>query len=194
MSRTYQSPASRFPFEQWSLPALLAFHAENNSGRIFIRWTHEGPGHTFEASAKSIAGLAGALRAAGIRPGDRVALYMSNSLMHVWCWLALNVIGAVDAPLNPAYFSDMLAHQLNLVRPKAVIVDKSLQPRIEQVRAAVDPDSTIRFIVNAEAEPQRIDDLAGALGLAAADAGPVAACDPRAPATILFTSGTTGRS
>jgi crotonobetaine/carnitine-CoA ligase len=188
----YRSAAPLFPYEKWSLPALLAHQAKENGARPFIRWTHEGPAHSFAESLSGISLLAASLRQAGIARGDRVVLYMNNSLMHVWCWLALNMIGAVDAPVNPAYFGALLARQIGLVRPRFIIVDAGLMERIEAVRADFDAERTMALLVNGEADAGSLADPIRSLGLAEATPAEFQPPDPREPASILLTSGTTG--
>jgi crotonobetaine/carnitine-CoA ligase len=192
--RTYSSPPARFPEEKWSLPAILAFQNKVRPEKPFIRWTHEREGVTYARAYGIVAKWAASFLAAGIGRSDRVALYMNNSLTHVWCWLALNAVGAVDAPINPAYFGALLAHQLKLVKPRCVVVDATLLPRLQDIRDDIDPGGNIRILVNRDEDPASTASAADTLGLPEGGSFPVAAVDPRWPATILFTSGTTGPS
>ncbi len=53
--------------------------------------------------AERVETLAGRLAAAGVRRGDRVALTLPNSPDFVQLMLAVTLLGAAAAPLNPAY-------------------------------------------------------------------------------------------
>ena len=56
--------------------------------------------HTYAQADRQIARYANAFDAAGIRPGDRVVVYLPNSVEFVECLLALAFIGAVVVPLD----------------------------------------------------------------------------------------------
>lgn len=114
---------------------------------------------------------AGGLASLGIVPGDRVALYASNSLDWVIAYLGIQRAGACAVMLNPDYHSAEAQHILGDSQPKLVIADG---PRAE---------------------------IAGKLGLKVTHVGglprgpvpPVPSLTPESPAAILYTSGTTGR-
>ena len=48
--------------------------------------------------------LANALRASGVRPGDRVATLAWNNHRHLEAYFAITAIGAVCHPINPRLF------------------------------------------------------------------------------------------
>jgi len=192
--RSYDAMRPTRPFGQWHLPGVLAAQAAARPDAAFLRWTDAGQPVGFARAAEIVARLAGLLAAAGVLPGDRVVLYMQNSLANVWCWFAVNTLGAVDAPINPAFFGNLLAHQIRLVRPRLVICDRSLHRQLAEGLAQVDPDGRIPVLLH---EGEAGDATMAPPVLAGAPAGspvPPAAGDPRLPATILYTSGTTGPS
>lgn len=57
---------------------------------------------TYDDLRRRVRGMAGALRAAGVRPGDRVALALPNGLDAIVAFLAAADAGTA-APLNPGY-------------------------------------------------------------------------------------------
>jgi crotonobetaine/carnitine-CoA ligase len=176
------------------LPALLEHQKRTRGERTFLQWTHDGRPVSYAEAHEIVSRLAASFRDAGIASGDRVVLYMNNSLTHVWCWLALSAIGAVDAPISPVYFGALLAHQIRFVRPRVIIVDAALLARLDEVRRTIDPDGAVRILVNREDDPGSLAPPGASLGLGDGGAFPVAPVDPRSPATILYTSGTTGPS
>jgi len=115
-----------------------------------------------------VAGVAGALATAGIRPGDRVAVLAANHPATVVLLFALRRLGAALVPLNVRLAPDELRAQRDRVRPKLVLADDA-----------------------------RADVLSGtdALEPWTRGSGPsplVDRSDPEADWALLFTSGTTG--
>jgi acyl-CoA synthetase (AMP-forming)/AMP-acid ligase II len=122
--------------------------------------------------AARVDGRARALVAAGVRPGDRVALLVPNSLAGAESLLAAAVAGAVAVPVNLRWTAAEVDHLLGDAEPRVLVATE------ERVAA--------------------LGRLAHCPPLVSSDAtlpdGPAAA--PPAPddtALILYTSGTTGR-
>jgi crotonobetaine/carnitine-CoA ligase len=192
--RVYRDMRPTRPFAEWHLPGVLAAQAAARPAAPFLRWTHDGEAVSFGQAAEIVAALAGDLAAAGVQAGDRVVLYMQNSLVNVWCWFAVNTLGAVDAPINPAFFGALLAHQIRLVKPRLVVCDASLRAALDEGLKLVDPEGHLTVLVH-DGAPGAATHVAPRL-IGAPSGPPVApaAGDPRQPATILYTSGTTGPS
>jgi malonyl-CoA/methylmalonyl-CoA synthetase len=138
--------------------------------------------------ASMLAGrLAAALQAAGVRPGDRVAVKVEKSPEAVVLFQATARIGAVYLPLNTAYTLAELEYFLTDAEPKAVVVDPSAEAGVGALAHRLGIASTLTLGTQGE----------GTLMDCAREAGP----DVEAPkldwddlAAILYTSGTTGRS
>jgi long-chain acyl-CoA synthetase len=79
-------------------------------------------GETTYAELESRAGrVAGALRARGVEPGDRVAIAGDNSVAFVVSYLGALRIGAVAVPLNPHAPEPELTRELSAVEPATVL-------------------------------------------------------------------------
>ena len=120
---------------------------------------------TFADLPARVAGAAARLAAAGVERGDRVAMAGRPSLDH--CLVALGTMarGAVATVLNPSWTADETAHAVDLTAPTL----------------AVGEDGPLTFA----------DLLAGPAPEALAPEAVAVAEDD--PATVIFTSGTTGR-
>lgn len=77
---------------------------------------------TYGELREASAGYANSLWAAGIRPGDPVALRMEPCVEAVVAICALSQLGAVYVPLNPEYPSERVAAMLAAAEPKLCIV------------------------------------------------------------------------
>ncbi len=85
---------------QRTLPQMLAVQAERHGDRPLL--TVGDVTWTFRDAANVAARRAGMLAAAGIRPGDRVALLLGNRLELMELVLACGWLGAIAVPINTA--------------------------------------------------------------------------------------------
>ncbi len=123
----------------------------------------------------------GALIAAGLEPGDRVALLAGNSAVFPLGYLACLGAGLVTVPLNPASPVPELTSELDMVTPAAIIVDEGCEPVWAGLAPTKSAAGLERFDVT------RLD--GGGPGGAPAD---IVDVDDDAIAALLFTSGTAG--
>ena len=139
--------------------------------------------HDYAALARRAAGLAAGLRAAGLRPGDRVALASRNVAPYIetlyGCWWAGLVAVPVNAKLHPKEMAYVVANSA----ARCVFVDaawaQALAPLPSELAAlervvAWDDTAYERLVAHRPEE------------------GP-AAVAADAPAWLFYTSGTTGR-
>jgi len=75
--------------------------------------------------------LAHALIGEGVRPGDRVAIYLDNSVEAVLSVFAILKAGAVFLVVNPTTKADKLAYILNNCRASALVTDSRRLPGIQ---------------------------------------------------------------
>lgn len=145
----------------------------------------------FDARVNRIAhGLAGQ----GVGRGDAVAVMLPNRLELLLVSYALKKLGALEVAVNTAFRGAALAHMAGLARPRLLVADATLVPALAEVWDRI--DGVERMVVCGEgAEPP-----AGTRTLSfdevVADRDDPPRVDVRAGdlATVLFTSGTTGRS
>jgi fatty-acyl-CoA synthase len=125
--------------------------------------------------------LAAALAAAGVAPGDRVAVMAGNSVPHLEAMIAIVRAGAICVPVNFRMVAGEVAYVLADSGAAAVLVDDAFAP---VVAAARTPEVRAVLTLGAGYDAQ----------LAAAPAAPAWPPVPdEAPAFIMYTSGTTGR-
>ena len=153
-----------------TLPTLLEHGAERLGERPLLR--ADGMELSFRGVRDAAAARAGALAAAGMRPGERVAAMSESRHELLELWLGCAWLGAVFVPIDPALRGRQLEHVLASSRARAIAVEAPL-------RKLVDADVvwTIAATYPPPGEPI-----------------PPCAAGPGDPAAILYTSGTTGPS
>ncbi len=172
--------------KQWDFREYLVFEDERVS---------------YAAHYKAVAHLARRLREDfGITKGDRVAVVMRNyPQWAVGFWAAL-AIGAIATPLNSWWTGEELEYGLADSGAKVAIVD---QEKLERIRDHLPKLTQLKSIIVArggddEADP-RIVSLEKLIGPSKSWASlpdvdmPDAAVRPDDDATIMYTSGTTGK-
>jgi long-chain acyl-CoA synthetase len=115
---------------------------------------------------------AGALREAGVQPGDRVALLGLNTIDFVTAYYGILARGAVVVPLAPMLVADEIAFLLEDSGAGVALVADDLQPIVAGADVAV-----LAFSSALADEPEAMR----------------AATEPLDPAVLFYTSGTTGR-
>lgn len=114
--------------------------------------------------------VAGGLAANGVREGDRVAIYASNSLDWAVACLGLYWLGAVVVAINPAYKSAEAEHIFDDSDPRVVISDQAHMPIVMRLGRP----SLLLENLPLDVAPE------------------LAAVGEESPALIIYTSGTTG--
>lgn len=131
--------------------------------------------------------LAQAIKAAGVKPGDRVAAQVDKSPEALFFYLACLRAGAVYLPLNTAYTLAELEYFLGDAEPSLLVCRPESHSDCEAVCAKTGVQSCLTLGVKGDGT---LMDLASAKNGRFRDV-PRAADDL---AAILYTSGTTGRS
>jgi fatty-acyl-CoA synthase len=144
--------------------------------------------------ARNAERLAAALAGLGVAAGDRVATFCWNHQEHLEAYYAVPCMGAVLHTLNIRLPAHQLAHIVNHAGDRVVIADANLLPALAPVLPELTTVET--FVVVGDGDTSvldgrtvlRYDEL-----LAAHEPGyawPV--LDERRPASMCYTSGTTG--
>jgi long-chain acyl-CoA synthetase len=159
---------------------------------------YEGERQTYAAHFRA-AGQLGRILAErfGVRKGDRVVIAMRNLPEFSLAFWAAASIGAVVAPLNAWGMGDELAYGVQDSSAKVVVVDGErldrLRPHLPELNGAG------VILVRQTAGEKGIETLEELIGHPAGyaslpdDPMPDPGLDTDDPATILYTSGTTGR-
>ncbi|MBE7246076.1 MAG: AMP-binding protein [Actinomycetospora chiangmaiensis] len=161
---------------------LLAAHAAATPDRPFAV-TEDGV-HGYAAIHEAALRTAGRLAGEGIRSGDHVALAAGNSAAYLVAWFGIMAVGAVAVTINPALVGDGLAYVLRQSDARLLIADDAFLDGPFAGLGVSTPDMPLLRIRSEGAF------LAEAAGWPLSTA--LAERPASAPATILYTSGTTG--
>ena len=147
---------------------------------------------SFAGFGSRVGATMAALAAAGVGEGDRVALLAGNSIEHVAVWFATSLLGATDAPVNPAFSGRLLEQALALIDPALIVAEAGFLPALDDVLAGDEKAPPLRWL-GADPVAANVEGLDRA-PLHGGSHPAVAArrLEPSGIASILSTSGTTG--
>ena len=157
---------------RWNLPERLNMAQQclaHPAGQIAIYELENGPVTYGDLEAKSAA-LARAMRASGIKRGDRVGVLRSQDAWTAAAHLAIWSIGAISVPLFTLFQSDALDTRTGDAGVSLIITD---------------PENAKRKMTATSLVPDALDVVSGARLQIAETA-------PNDPACLIYTSGTTG--
>ena len=131
--------------------------------------------------------IATGLEAVGVRPGDRVALFLQNWPEHVATWYGIAKAGAVAVDVNILLGDEEWSHILGDSRPSAIVCGHELAERVAKIAANL-----------AQPPPVWVARGDGSVGTALEEVGAGTGRRPAVDradddlAVIAYTSGTTG--
>jgi acetyl-CoA synthetase len=199
--QTYDSLTANFA---WRIPARYNIGVDvcdkwaDGSGRLAL--IYEDPdGHatryTFDELKTLSDRFANALQACGAQRGDRIGIFLSQSIETAIAHLAAYKAGMVAVPLFALFGIDAIEHRLGDSGAVALITDHAGVQKIDEIRTAL-PELRNVFSVDIDQHhadaPAPVRSFWLALKNTSADFTPV---DTSAddPAVIIYTSGTTGK-
>lgn len=112
----------------------------------------------------------------GLQPGDRLGVFLANRVEFIDLFLACLKLGVIVVPINVLYRERELSHIINDADPKAIVTTHDLSVYVPSGAVIWD-----------------IDELTVAAASQASERLQVV-LDGDAPAALVYTSGTTGRS
>ncbi len=178
---------SSFAAEPLLLPAMIALNGRNLPDKPALIVGDEA--ETWSEFAAATAAVANALAGLGLRPGERVAVLMSNGRAMAETLFGIVRGGFVAVPLNVAVSDDAIAGMIADCAAAALVATDDHAGRIDAMREP---------LPGAAAERRLCDrPRAGWLHLAAVCAGastaaPAVRITPESECNIIYSSGTTG--
>jgi malonyl-CoA/methylmalonyl-CoA synthetase len=162
-----------------SIAEALVTNAEISPEKLCLRF--EGEEISCQSMRTRAEGFGAGLVAWGLRPGERVALFLGNHPDLLAAYLGTHLAGGVVVPVNTQYRKGELAHIFGDAGVRLCLTDEERKPELERTRedlpgleAVIEAETGFEDFLSETLDQQmpRGDDLA----------------------VIAYTSGTTGRS
>ncbi|WP_439360340.1 class I adenylate-forming enzyme family protein [Bradyrhizobium sp. DASA03007] len=112
-------------FESTTVGQLVSMRARTHASTVVLDVFERGERATYSEMDCSSNKYAHALRAFGVRKGDRVGVVLPNRLEFPILWFALAKLGAVMVPVNMLYTPREIEYVMSDTRAKFAIVDES---------------------------------------------------------------------
>jgi fatty-acyl-CoA synthase len=172
------------------LPVLIGTLAERFGPAPAL--TSRGASLSYRELAASVNRYARWALEQGLTTGDVVCLLMPNCPDYLAIWLGLTRVGVVVSLLNTNLTGEVLAHSINIVSPRYVIVAAALTPALRAALPHISAACGLHGAADGFCELPRVDLAAAQLSAEAitAQEQPPPSLDDRA--LHIYTSGTTG--
>ncbi len=179
------------PFAERTLPGLLESRRSTALGQVAVEI--EGRPVTWAEIDSHSAMLAAGLASLGVSAGDVVCQVAANTVEHVMMIFAVARLGAIECPVNTGLRGEPLRHVLSHSGARTVVAEEEFLEPLEP--ALADADSVQAVVVRGSMT--ETGKIGGVLKVAEADLPaerPSYRLEvrPSDPATIMYTSGTTG--
>ncbi|XP_056137400.1 hsFATP2a_ACSVL_like domain-containing protein [Lampris incognitus] len=167
---------------------------ERHPDKTFLHY--EGQAYSYAEVDRRSTRVARALRShAGVREGDKVALFSGNEPCFVWTWLGLAKLGCAAALLNFNIRSKSLLHCFSCCGARTLIVSAELQDAVEEVLPKLREQGISVYILSEECSTEGINTLSDKISQASDE--PLsrdlrANINVKSTALYIYTSGTTG--
>jgi fatty-acyl-CoA synthase len=176
------------PLIEYTISEALRRSAAQHPGRLALVSRHQRMRFTWCELDEAVSRWAGALRALGLQPGERVGVWSTSCAEWVLLQLAAARAGLVLVNVNPAYRSHELAYVLEKSGMKALFYWKSdVRTNFDEIlQAAADGRQlALRHSIVFQSEEWNA-------AVHAAHPLEAAGCDANEVVNIQYTSGTTG--
>jgi len=176
--------------EYHDLASLIRAKAAKNGSRTALRF--EDRALSYEALDRETDRVAAGLARAGVGSGDRVAALLFNTPEFPLLWFGVAKRGAVLVPLNTGLKGEILRYELADCAPAGLVIDRRLWPAYAPLRESL--GIAREWVSGPAADPQPLPSGLSGFDELREEGPPLELPTPRPqdPASIMYTSGTTG--
>lgn len=172
---------------------ILARAAAAEPDRRWLTFT-DGEGHSLAELDARVDRVTAGLQAAGVEKGDRVAIMAANRIEFVETWFAVHRAGAIAVPVNVSMRGDVLTHVLDLVEPRAIVIEGQYLARLTESVGGREYLRSVWVLDPGTDADAAWPGWSPYEGLHAASTPRPVEVSPTDPSSIMYTSGTTGPS
>ena len=185
------SQARSIPYASRTLPRILNLQAARYGDKPLI--VSSSRSITYAEAPEIAARCAGRLAAAGVKAGDRIIAFLSNSTDLIELWFGAAWLGAVLAPINTGFRGAQLRHALTLADPVLIVTERGLLAHLREPDIGLQPGTQI-WVTDSDAAAQPDDGLPATSMPPPGEPLAAHGALPGDPVAILYTSGTSGPS
>lgn len=120
-------------YETITIGELVSMRARTHGSTVAVDVFERGERATYSEMDQWSNKCAHALRAMGVRKGDRIGVMLPNRIEFPALWFAIAKLGAVMVPINMRYTPREIQYVLNDTQAKFAVVDESVWPVFEAV-------------------------------------------------------------
>jgi fatty-acyl-CoA synthase len=150
---------------------------------------------TYRELRERVSRLAAALTALGVERGDTVGVMDWDTHRYLECFFAIPMMGAVLHTINVRLSPEQILYTINHAEDDVLIVNGEFLPILEQIGDRLHTGKKLVLIEDAKRKMEWAVEICGeyeALLSAASSAFDFPIFDESTPATMLYTTGTTG--
>jgi len=172
------------------LATLVRRKAQKNGTKVALRFEHRGM--SYEELDRETERIAQGLAEAGVAAGDRVATLLLNTPEFPLVWFGVAKRGATLVPLNTALKGEILRYELSDSSPVGLVIDRRLWPAYAPLREGlgIRHEWVVETASTDEPIPASVPSFRDLPSDRPLD--PVPTLKPGDPASVMYTSGTTG--
>jgi carnitine-CoA ligase len=176
--------------EYHDLATLVRRKAAKNGARVALRFAERDL--SYAELDRETERIAAGLAEGGISVGDRVATLLFNTPEFPLVWFGVAKRGATLVPLNTALKGEILRYELSDSSPTGLVIDRRLWPAYAPLREGlgIAHEWVVDAVPSEEPVPPSVPSFRDLSSTHALD--PVPAIKPSDPASVMYTSGTTG--
>jgi crotonobetaine/carnitine-CoA ligase len=108
--------------------------AEKIGGKTFFYYGEEDQRLTFEEFNQLTNRIGRNLESMDVDKGDRISLFLKNSLATALAMFGIWKIGAIFSPINFNYKGRLLSYQINDTNPKLLITEQGMVPLLNELK------------------------------------------------------------
>tara|TARA_B100000700_G_C15053020_1_gene861328 strand:- start:2350 stop:4044 length:1695 start_codon:yes stop_codon:yes gene_type:complete len=122
--------------KNWVLPKVLKEQAKKIPDKEFLQFSYN-KALTFSEVNKKANQIANSLESLGVKKGDKVSVYMPNSLEICLAWFGILKNGSVMVPINTAYVMDFLQYIIESSDSKLIIIAEEYMERLANIQTRI---------------------------------------------------------